>query len=371
MMRHTGGPPAAGAPLFPVTVREDRCWQLVHPNGEIENLGDLVGLEERLARVGRNRLVVPPEGDTAVAPCVVPEIDPRLSMALVTDEQRIAKTFTVVAVGYGLVAAILLKPQAAALCAMTLTLAGAFMVDAQWLAGSNRLLEARTRWAWWLAGPGNGGRIALGALAVMSLVGLMQLALEKQWGGDVRLWDRIGVMYPRLDEGEYWRLITGSLLHYSPLHFGINSAMVALIAPIAWHRLRLWLVPALVGIAGLSLYAQYLLGSHAHDNAAGISGGVNGVLALLIVGSLRGDALVPRGVGLLLTVILVLGIVGPELLSPTSATTAHLFGALLGGLLGMALAVFPAQQGKRRPRRIETPPKSDEPRPDTSGTTHD
>ncbi len=105
--------------------------------------------------------------------------------------------------------------------------------------------------------------------------------------------DRAALVKPKVAEGEYWRLLTGPMLHGSVMHLLMNGGAWISLAPLlgrCTHRglpLLVWFAGALGG----SLASQVLLAAP----SVGASGGLCGLLGfLLMLGLKRRRQLPPR-----------------------------------------------------------------------------
>lgn len=147
--------------------------------------------------------------------------------------------------------------------------------------------------------------------------------------------------------GEWWRVLTAPFLHGNILHWGLNSSALWYLgrrteALVGWPHLLLAFLISMV--AGGEASAHFL-----PDQASiGASGGVLGVLGLLMGFELLHQRLVPRSarrrlaVGVVAT--FVIGLVGYSIID----NAAHA-GGLVAGLL-YAVVVFPKSRSPRRPK---------------------
>ncbi|MDY6946611.1 MAG: rhombosortase [Pseudomonadota bacterium] len=154
---------------------------------------------------------------------------------------------------------------------------------------------------------------------------------------------RLALRYEReaVLQGEYWRLITGHLVHGSAQHLILNAAGLGLIAALFPHDYswRAWLLIALFSVlaidAGLVFCEPQLLWY------VGLSGVLHGALAAGAVAWWRHES---RLLALVLSVIFLAKLAweqwhGALPLSGDLAVVvdAHLYGALGGGLAGFML----------------------------------
>ncbi len=178
----------------------------------------------------------------------------------------------------------------------------------------------------------------LSSLARYSLpLALAVAAIALQWGGEVVI---PALRYERgaIIGGEWWRLLTGHLVHLSWSHLGLNLAGLALVWMLvgAYWSVRAWWIIAFVCMAGTS--AGLLLGLPDLAWYVGLSGMLHG---LLMAGVLAGIAARHKDMMLLL-----LGVAaklaweqwhGPlpgsaEAAGGPVVVDAHLFGAIAGAL---------------------------------------
>jgi rhomboid family GlyGly-CTERM serine protease len=168
------------------------------------------------------------------------------------------------------------------------------------------------------------------------LLGLLIAALVLlSWGGES--W-RLGLRYERdaVLSGEYWRLVTGHLVHGSTQHLLLNGAGLGLIAALfpRDYSLRGWLLIGLLSIAfigvGFVFYEPQL------QWYVGFSGVLHGALAAGAIKWWRSES---RALALTLTVFFVGKLLWEQLHGalPLSGdlpvvVDAHLYGALGGAV---------------------------------------
>lgn len=148
---------------------------------------------------------------------------------------------------------------------------------------------------------------------------------------------------PTVDDGEVWRLVTASFVHYGVLHLLANLAMLTLAG---W-----WLEPWMGSLRFALLYGVSVLASGAasyivfHDSlTAGASGAIFGLLGALLVLAVR------RGQHVLLAIGLLLFGAVTTFAIPGMAIAAHA-GGLLVGLVGGGLVVA-RRDGERAKRPV-------------------
>ncbi len=162
--------------------------------------------------------------------------------------------------------------------------------------------------------------------------------------------ERAGLIKPLVREGEFWRLLTGALMHGSFLHLGLNVLAIWSLAPLVEaHGGRpvlpiLFVASALVG----SATSVWLIPD---TPSVGASGGILGIVGYLFLLGYRRRHSLPQGfvgrMGIAILATGIFGIVGYALVD----NAMH-----LGGLLtGMAVAlVLPPEEREATPRTRRT-----------------
>jgi membrane associated rhomboid family serine protease len=200
-------------------------------------------------------------------------------------------------------------------------------------AGSPSRPRATARRVRTSAGVGTGSIVTKAIVAVTVAAFLVQVAqspggLRNPLGGElVQDWVLYG---PAVAAGDWWRLVTASLLHANVIHIGLNMLMLwwfgqALEATLGRGRfLGIYVAAILAGSAGALLLSPT-------EPTVGASGGVFGVLGAGLVLERRNINVF--GGSALLIVLFNLGF---TFIHPTSISV----GGHLGGLAGGALAVL-------------------------------
>jgi rhomboid family GlyGly-CTERM serine protease len=198
--------------------------------------------------------------------------------------------------------------------------------------GSSRpAMSASRRFAQWMPGP----RAELWLLGLVLLT-VVLLSLSGESGRLALRYEREAVL-----QGEYWRLLTGHLVHGSTRHLILNAAGLALIAALfprdySW---RAWLLIGLLSLLAIDLgfvfYEPQLLWY------VGLSGVLHGALAAGAIAWWRHE---PKLLALVLSAILVGKLAWEQWHGalPLSGdlpvvVDAHLYGALGGALAGFML----------------------------------
>lgn len=131
---------------------------------------------------------------------------------------------------------------------------------------------------------------------------------------------------PSVDRGDYWRLVSASVLHYGAVHLGVNMLLLWL----AGSRLERLVGPGRFLVlyalsASASGVAIYYLDHDAFT--AGASGAVFGVFAALLVVCLR------AGLGIWWPAVLVMLGLLVTFVVPGMAVAAHLGGLVVGAVV--------------------------------------
>lgn len=156
----------------------------------------------------------------------------------------------------------------------------------------------------------------------------------------------------RIAEGEWWRLLSGNLVHYGFYHLLMNFAALLVCGYVFFLRCNLWLYSGLLLFSGLCVGLGVYWGTPEFMFYRGLSGVLHG---LIIFGFLFSFKQTPwiNGIGLML----VMGKLIHEQSAAYQATDlqqllpvpvvvdAHLYGAVSGLLFALGYA---AVQGYRR-----------------------
>jgi membrane associated rhomboid family serine protease len=197
-------------------------------------------------------------------------------------------------------------------------------------------LEHRARFFAWVmvparcAAPTTLWCVALGIPAGLQMIGLLSgISYET-------VVIRFGITATALSQGDcpYWRLLPGPFIHANLAHFLVNfSTAVFFGVPafllLGWQCFTVFLLGNV-----LSSFAQISVGS---DATVGISGGVLALGMYLCVGWALSRRR-PSGLWLNVFLACLLNIAISSKLRARSVNTAHLVGALVGGLLGLRYA---------------------------------
>jgi membrane associated rhomboid family serine protease len=184
--------------------------------------------------------------------------------------------------------------------------------------------------------------------------------------GDALL-NQLALVKPAVQDGEYWRLLTVTLVHdtRTPLHLLMNMYALWIVGPLAeaLYGRALYLAMYLLAALGGSI-ASYLV---LPNPAVGASGAIFGLFGLVFAATffhkplLRAQArAITSQIGVLIVINLVIGFGIGSFARIDNA--AHVGGLLVGGFLGLLIAPSGAATLRSLWQRNET---SAEPRPMT------
>jgi membrane associated rhomboid family serine protease len=135
-------------------------------------------------------------------------------------------------------------------------------------------------------------------------------------------------------EGEWWRLITATFLHYGPLHLGLNMLVLWFIGPPLeeyfghWRYLLVYLVSGLAGSAGALVWSPSAL-------TVGASGAIWGIMgAALVLEGRRIYVFGGQAMGLVVFNLII------TLVIPGISIGGHIGGLIGGGLCALAFSSF-------------------------------
>jgi rhomboid family GlyGly-CTERM serine protease len=175
------------------------------------------------------------------------------------------------------------------------------------------------------------GRYGLGLLVALLVLAALLLGGEG-WQMSLRF-DRAG-----LQQGQWWRLLTGHLMHFDVRHLLLDGAGVVLLwmlfarelSPLRWLAVVLASMLAIdAGLWWLAPQIQWYVG---------ISGVLHGIWAAgAIAGLKRGDRTATWLLVLLAVKLCAEQLYGPRSLEPAMpvVTQAHLYGAVGGAVVGL------------------------------------
>jgi rhomboid family GlyGly-CTERM serine protease len=176
------------------------------------------------------------------------------------------------------------------------------------------------------------------------LMGLAALVMVLFWAGGDRItlllqYERAAVL-----RGEYWRLLTGHLVHGGLRHMALNLAGSAVMVGLFFRTYSRahWMLIVLASC--IAIDAGFLWRERALESYVGLSGVLHGVLAAGTIAWWRTER---RAMAIALTAITVGKLAweqwqGPVTLAGEGMTVivnAHLYGAIGGGAVGAILLI--------------------------------
>ncbi len=172
--------------------------------------------------------------------------------------------------------------------------------------------------------------------------GIMQFII----GGDNFL-DQFG-MYFDLSDNEYYRILTGSLVHSQLAHYLTNFSVAIAVAAICGPSLRMNFVPLfLIGGTvsfGMTLLIEPYLTQADHMGLVGTSGGIAALLGGLMVLIVRNPASYPKGIFYTIAFFFTMSFVLSALFLSIISLSCHLFGAAAGLIWGLFVPDYLSQK---------------------------
>jgi len=139
--------------------------------------------------------------------------------------------------------------------------------------------------------------------------------------------------------GEYWRIVSGSLIHGSVAHWLTNFTMALVIASFAGPVLSTYFLTTFIcgGIFafGLDWTVYEFFKLQTADGLVGTSGGMAALAGAQVVLSLRFRASYPRYFYVTMLYFAVVTFVAASLFIAKSSLTCHVFGLLAGAMIGL------------------------------------
>src|SRR5882724_3001545 len=177
------------------------------------------------------------------------------------------------------------------------------------------------------------------------LMGLAAVAMVLLWLGGERITSLLQYRRSSILQGEYWRLVTGHVVHAGFRHLILNLAGAAIMAALflRTYSLRQWTYILLASLIAIDL--GFLLRDRDLETYVGLSGVLHGVLAAGTIAWWRTES---RGLAIALTAITVGKLTWEQWQGPVSLAgeelvvivNAHLYGAIAGTLIGGIVIVF-------------------------------
>lgn len=141
----------------------------------------------------------------------------------------------------------------------------------------------------------------------------------------------------RIAEGEWWRLLTGNLVHYGGYHLAMNLAALLVCGYLFFVRCSVWFYSGLLLFSGLCVGLGVYLGTPEFAYYRGLSGVLHGLITFGLLYSIRQTPWI-NGAGLVLVAGKLLHEQSEtyqatdlqQLLPVPVVVDAHLYGAISG-----------------------------------------
>lgn len=302
-----------------------------------ESVVDFADIAERMARwhQGTPLLIGSPEADHYRPPVLVPELEASALRSVRKHAFNLIWSSGILGVLFAGIALSLAQFRGLPIAVLMLCFPAIFLVDYLVALRHRDGVAERALFFYWLRCRTPAGLVMCRWTAFMVFIGTLQLSIQILLGGQAEVFDAVGVMYPLVEEGELWRLLTGPYLHYSLLHFGTNLAGLALFGTLAYMFFGRSTIALFVVANIVCAWAQMTFGGREYDNFGGVSGGVYALTGAIIAAGLVNRRLFPKAGWLIFTNLIVFGLLSAELLSETTASVAHFSGLAMGGLAGL------------------------------------
>ncbi|HEV7715790.1 MAG TPA: rhomboid family intramembrane serine protease [Steroidobacteraceae bacterium] len=182
-------------------------------------------------------------------------------------------------------------------------------------------------------------------LAILAINVLLFLLMQFAGAGLVTANPPVYILWgsnfgPFTADGEWWRLITNTFLHFGIVHLLFNMWAIAATGPLV-ERLYGSVSYALAYVIAAVAGSLASIAVHPHLNSAGASGAIFGIYGLLLAALLRGGRSIPGGVvRALRTSVLVFTLysLATGFISAGVDNSAHVGGLVAGFLLGLVFA---------------------------------
>ncbi len=180
-------------------------------------------------------------------------------------------------------------------------------------------------------------------VAIMIAFGVAQVIYQKFSTLDHQVIRDYGVLFDKIDHGQYWRFLIGPFFHSNIIHWVSNFLWIFLLLPLlGWidFRLNLLLLYMSAIFSHVATYFAVTYGlSSPADGITGISGMVFFIMGFVCSNSLRYKDFYPTKFYLSIWPLMLLNLFLSEFFSSDSnySFEAHLSGLCFGGLMGILL----------------------------------
>jgi membrane associated rhomboid family serine protease len=154
------------------------------------------------------------------------------------------------------------------------------------------------------------------------------------------IWLSGGYFHPSVADGQWWRILSATFLHYGLIHIALNMFALRDLGRVAEQLfgtakfLTVYLLAGVGSTMAISVWYAYVLHEPGGVLMAGASGSIFGIMGLLAVVLLRGGTHAAQqiGRGLVKDVIVMLAI---GFVVPMISNTGHVGGLVVGAACGL------------------------------------
>lgn len=179
------------------------------------------------------------------------------------------------------------------------------------------------------------------SLAVLiCFFGALQLFSQQYLGSSASIPEVFGTTYEGIEEKEYWRFITGPLLHLSLAHWLINMILsigIWFLAVAVFGLRTSLIVLCLSGVGSFvaTYWIDFVLLQSETDGIVGISGGLGGLLGLLLASSVRYRNLFPQSFWISVGAFSLASLLGLAWFESNATAACHFSGFCIGTVMGL------------------------------------
>lgn len=173
------------------------------------------------------------------------------------------------------------------------------------------------------------------------IIYLVQLLLVEVQGSLEIVMLKMGIVYEKVNEGEFWRLLIGFLFHSGFSHWLVNTLFLigfsVLARPYKSLQLFIFFISGCIS-SSIGALILFLLGFSENDGFLGISGGTSALAGAVLIASINNSAYFPKYFYIsFLAFITSLTLL--DFITATNMTAlSHLIGFLVGGLLSITVS---------------------------------
>lgn len=207
-------------------------------------------------------------------------------------------------------------------------------------------IEQRTLFFYWLQ---SSKRFRTGSVIyafAMLLSGAIQFLVQDETA-DIQLsLAKYGLVFEFVQQGDWWRVVTGPFIHSGLVHFISNAGLIVFIGSLT-YAIDTW-KSIIVFIAGniFSALFVYLFFKGGMDAYTGVSGGIFAMFGYATAHAIRFKANFPKGfAGLLFSIALLSGIAA-SIINPKVSDAAHISGFLCGLVLFSICPIWAKSVGR-------------------------